>query len=103
MRKCTYLYVVDSCLTNTAVFRFLLNVFFSSTVLMPPGTQFQLMGPWYANARFPYDLVLAVPMVNMFGSDDDLSGLAGIYTFKSSDRYFGYAVDNTVCHKESNL
>ena len=103
MRKCTYLYVVDSCLTNSAVFRFLLNVSFSSTVLMPPGTLFHLMGPWYANARSPYDLVLAVPMVNTFGSDDDLSGHAGVYTFKSSDRYFGYAVVNAVWHKESIL
>ena len=80
----------------SVVFRILLNVSFSSTVLMPPGTQFQLMGPWYANARSPYDLVLAVPMVNMFGSDDDLSGRAGVYTFKSSDKYFGYAVVNVV-------
>ena len=52
------------------------------------------MGPWYTNARSPYDFVLAVLMVNMFGSDDDLSGRAGVYTFKSSDRYFGYAVVN---------
>ena len=47
---------------------------------MPPGTLFQLMGPCYANARSPYDLVLAVTMVNMFGSDDDLSGRAGVLT-----------------------
>ena len=44
---------------NIAVFRCILNVSFSSTVLMPPGTLFQLMGPWYAYARCPYDLVLA--------------------------------------------
>ena len=63
------------------------------------------MGPWYTNARspYPYDLVLAVPMVNMFGSDDDLSGRAGVYTFKSSARYFGYAVVSAVWHKESIL
>ena len=103
MRKCTYLYVVDCCLGNSAVFRCLLNVSISSTVLMPPGTMFQLMGPWYANARSPYDLVHAVPMVSMFGSDDNLSGLAGIYTFKSSDRYFGYVEVNAVWHKESIL
>ena len=34
-----------------------------STVLMLPGTLFQLMGPWYANARCPYDLVLAVALL----------------------------------------
>ena len=78
MKKYTYLYAVDSCLTNSAVFRFLLNVSFSSIVLMPPGTLFHLMDPWYANAHSPYDLVLAVPMVNMFGSDDVLSGCAGV-------------------------
>ena len=70
---------------------------------MLPGTMFQLMGPWYTNARSPYDLVLAVLIVNMFGSDDDLSGLVGVYTFKSCDRYFGYAVVNAVWHKESIL
>ena len=48
------------------VFRCLLNVSFSSTVLMPPGTLFQLMGPWYANARFPYDFVLAAAMLRIF-------------------------------------
>ena len=32
-------------------------LFFNS--LMPPGTVFQLMGTWYANARCPYDLVFA--------------------------------------------
>ena len=78
MRKCTYLYVVESCLGNSAVFRFLLNVSFSSKVLMPPGTLLQLMGPWYANVRSPYDLVLVVPMVNMFRTDEDLSGRAGV-------------------------
>ena len=78
--------------------RFLLNVSFSSTVLMPPGTLFQLMGPWYTKAHSQYDLVLAVPMVNMFVSDNDLSGRAGVYTFKSSDRYFGYVVVNAVWH-----
>ena len=47
---------------------------------MPPGNLFQLMGPWYANARSPYDFAFAVLMVNMFGSDDDLSGRAGVNT-----------------------
>ena len=97
MRKCTYLYVAVS-----AVFRCLLNVSFSSTVLMPPGTLFQLMGSWYTNARSPYDLVLAVLMVHMFESDDDLSGCAGVYTFKSSHRYFGYVVVSAVWHNESS-
>ena len=78
MRKCTYLYFVESCLTKSVVFRILLNMSFSSTVLMPPGTLFQLMGPWYANSRSLYDLVLAVPMVNMFGCDDELSGHVGV-------------------------
>ena len=94
---------MESYLTNSAVFKCLLNVSFSSTVLMPPGTLFQLMGPWYANARSPYDLVLVVAMVSMLGSDVDISGLAGVYTFKSSDRYFGYAVVNAVWHKDSIL
>ena len=67
MKKYNYLYVVESCLPYSVVFRCLLNVSFSSTVLMPPRTLFQLMGPWYTNARSPYDLVLAVPMVNMLG------------------------------------
>ena len=102
MRKCTYLYVVESCLPNNAVFRCLLNMSFSSTILIPPGTLFQLMGPWYTNARSPYDLVLAVPMVNMFGSDDDLSGHAGVYTFKSSDRYFGYVIVKAVWRKKKS-
>ena len=47
-----------------------------------------------------YDFVLAVAMLRMFGSDSECSGLAGVYTFKSSDRYFGYAVVNAVWHKE---
>ena len=78
MRKCTYLYFVDSSLPNSAVLSILLNVSFSSTVLMTLGILFQLMGPWYTNAHSPYDLVLAVAMVSMFGFDDDLSGLAGV-------------------------
>ena len=101
MRQCTYLY--ESCLLNSAVFRCFFNVFFSSTVLMPPGTLFQLMGPWYANARCPYDLVLAAATLRIFGSDDERSGHAGVYTFNSSDRYFGYAVVNAVWHRESIL
>ena len=51
----------------------------------------------------PYDLVLVVAMVSMFGTDDDLSSLAGVHTFNSSDRYFGYAVVNAVWHRESIL
>ena len=98
MRQCAYLYAVESCLQNSAVFKCFWNESFSSTVLIPPGTVFQLMDPWYANARCLYYLVLAVAMVSMFGSDDDLSGLAGVYTFKSSDRYFGYAVVHAVWH-----
>jgi len=33
-------------------------------------------------------------MLRIFGSNDERSGLAGVYTFNSSDRYFGYAVVN---------
>ena len=101
MRQCTYFY--ESCLLNSAVFRCFLNVSFSSTALMPPGTLFQLMGPWYANARLPNVLVLAAAMLRISGSDDERSGLAGVYTFKSSDRYFGYAVVNAVWNRESIL
>ena len=101
MRQCTYLY--ESCLSNSAVLRCLLNVSFSSTVLMLPGTLFQLTGPWNANACCPYDLILAAAMLRIFGSDDECSGLASVYTFKSSDRYFGYAVVNAVWHTESIL
>ena len=61
------------------------------------------MGAWYANARSLHNLVLAVVMSSMFESDDDLSGRAGVYTFKSSDRYFGYAVVSAVWHRESIL
>ena len=50
---------------------------------MPPGTLFQLMGPWYANARCPYDFVLATAMLKIFGSNNERSGLAGVYTFNS--------------------
>ena len=54
-------------------------------------------------ARCPYDFVLAAAMLRIFGSNDERSGLAGVYTFKSSDRYFGYAVVNAVCHRGSIL
>ena len=101
MRQCTYFYA--SCLLNNAVFRYFLNVSFSSTVLMPPWTLFQLMGPWYANARCLYDLVLTAATLGIFGSDGERSGLAGVYTFNSSDRYFRYAVVNAVWHRESIL
>ena len=72
MRQCTYLY--ESCLLNNAVLRWFFNVSFSSTVPMPPGTLFQLMGPWYANARCPCVLVLAAATRKIFGSDDERSG-----------------------------
>ena len=85
MKQSTYLRHSSE---NIAVFRCLLNVSFSSTVLMLPGTLFQLMGPWYANARYPYDFVLAAAMLRIFGSNHERSGLAGVYTFNSSDRYF---------------
>ena len=58
---------------------------------------FQLLGLWYTNVRWPYDLVLVVAMLRMFGSDE-CSGHAGVYTVKSSERYFGYAVVNEVWH-----
>ena len=101
MRQCTYLY--ESCMLNSAVFRCFLNVSFSSTVLILPGTLFQLMGPWYMNAHCPYDLVLAAAMLRIFGSNDERSSHAGVCTFKSSDRYFGYAVVSAVWHRESIL
>ena len=100
MKQSTYL---RHSAENITVFRFLLNVSFSSTVLMLPGTLFQLMGPWYTNARCPYDFVLAAAMLRIFGSNDERSGLVGVYTFNSSDRYFGYAVVSAVWHRESIL
>ena len=60
---------------NIAVFRCLLNVSLSSTVLMLPETLFQLIGPWYANARCPYDFVLAEAILRIFGTNDERSGL----------------------------
>ena len=90
MRQCTYLY--EFCLLNSAVFRYFFNVSFSSTVLMSPETLLQLMGPWYANARCPYDFVVAAAMLRIFGSNGEGSGLAGVYTFNSSDRYFGVRI-----------
>ena len=47
---------------------------------MPPGTLFQLLGPWYANTRCPYVLVLVVAMLRMFGSNDDLTVVLLVYT-----------------------
>ena len=44
-------------------------------------------------------LGLAAAMLRMFGSDNECSGLAGVYTFKSSDRYFGYAAVIAVWHR----
>ena len=61
-----------------------LNVSFSSTVLMLPGTLFHLMGPWYANARCPYDFVLAAAMLRIFGSNDECSGLLLVYTHSTA-------------------
>ena len=55
------------------------------------------------NSSCPYDFILAAAMLRIFGSNDERSGLAGVYTFKSSDRYFGYAVINAVWHRESVL
>ena len=95
-KQSTYLYA--SCLLNSTVSTCILNVSFTSTVLMLPGTLFQLMGPWYTNAHFPYDFVLAAAMLRIFGSDNKRSGLAGVYTFNSSDIYFGYAVVDAVWH-----
>ena len=100
-RQCTYLYA--SRLLNSTVFRCFLNVSFSSTVLMSPGILFQLMGPWYTNARCPYDFGPHCGNAKDIGSDNERSGLAGVYTFNSSDRYFGYAVVNAVWHRESLL
>ena len=51
---------------------------------------------------FPYDFVLAAAMLRIFGSNDEHSGLAGVYTFNSSDRYFGYAVVNAVCRESQS-
>ena len=51
----------------------------------------------------PYDFVLAAAMLRTFGSNDERNGPAGVYTFNSSDRYFGYAVVNAVWHRESIL
>ena len=51
----------------------------------------------------PYDFVLAAAMLRIFASNDERSGLAGVYTFNSSDRYFGYAVVNAVWHRKSIL
>ena len=48
-------------------------------------------------------LVLAAAMMRIFGSNDECSGHAGVYTFNSSDRYFGYAVVSAVWHRESIL
>ena len=48
-------------------------------------------------------IVLAAAMLRIFGSNDECSGLAGVYTFNSSDIYFGYAVVNAEWHRESIL
>ena len=54
-------------------------------------------------AHCPYDFVLAAAMLRIFGSNDERSALAGVYTFNSSDRYFGYAVVSTVWHRDAVL
>ena len=41
--------------------------------------------------------------LRIFVSDDECSGLAGVHTVKSSERYYGYAVVNEVSHIESIL
>ena len=74
--------------------------FHSSNAALDP---VPVMGTWYENARCPYDFVLAAVMLRIFGSNDERSGLAGVYTFNSSDRYFGYAVVHAVWHRESIL
>ena len=43
-------------------------------------------------------MVLVVAMLRMFGSDDECSGRAGVYTVKSSEIYSEYAVVNEVWH-----
>ena len=48
-------------------------------------------------------MIIVVATLRMFGSDDECSGPAGVYTVKSSKRYFGYAVVNEVWHIESIL
>ena len=73
----------------------------SSILQISPGTLFPLLGPWYANVCWPYDLVLVVAMLMMFSSDNECSGLAGVYTVKSSERYFGYSVVNEVFYIEA--
>ena len=75
----------------------------SSILRTSPGTLFQLLGPWYANVCWPYDFALVADLLRMFGSDDECSGLASVYTVKSSERYFGYEVVNEVWHIESIL
>ena len=41
--------------------------------------------------------------LRMFGSDDERSDLADVYTVKSFERYFVYAVVNEVWHIKSIL
>ena len=62
-----------------------------------------MLGLWYGNIRGPYDLVFVVATLRMFESDDERRDLASVYTVKSSERYFGYAVINEVWHVESIL
>ena len=60
-------------------------------------------GSLVRKCSMPFDFVLAAAMLRIFGSNDERSGLAGVYTFNSSDRDFGYAVVNAVWHRESIL
>ena len=62
-----------------------------------------IAGSLVCDFSLPYDLVLVLATLRMFGSDDECSGLAGVYTVKSSERYFGYEVINAVWHIESIL
>ena len=84
---------------NIAVFRCLLNVSFSSTVLMPPGALFQLMGPWQENVRCPYDFVLAAAMLRIFGSNNERSGLE--YTHSTALTDILDMQQSTQCSTES--
>ena len=44
----------------------------SSVLQNSLGTLFQLLGPWYENFLSPYNLVLVVATLRMFGSDDEV-------------------------------
>ena len=71
--------------------------FHSSNAARDPPVDGSLVG------KCSLSICLAAAMLSIFESNDEHSGLAGVYTFKSSDRYFGYAVVNAVWHTESIL